>query len=1366
MDGKTKLDSCINHFETRWEFSEKFQQFVVRVDSYGLNELLDAINQLAKVRNCPPHISTYVSNISTYLLSGRSLMNEIQEEYSKNSITLTALSYPHIMHDKQSYHRSTSFDLKTTINLQNKIREYQLILTRHEENSVSGSSQLFLQNSILPEIFIMICELKKRFITECFCQVLSSQCVTGHVGNMNFSVSEIEYSNKLFLATESEYKLFHEFVRTKLLTYKSIIPSQYHDSFFSSYFKLIDEFYELSKYVVNIRLSLLAVDWKAVEITFTESKTHLHKYISIYEELQLVESEVDHRNLIQEMISSIEDLEITLIPNTNNLNPSIITFHRLESVIEWATRRGCHSQFSMELNNLCATVLRILKLIQSNEAHQISLAAMLEVQQKVNVMGISSNRLTIVLTYVRCHQIIHTIYVAVTNTKDSKSVYVVLSNAEKACGGIFEISLQPWIDVANDLRYLRTLFFNQDWLSILHHSQEMEKSLNCLQCYSEEQSNLFEVLNTERIECHRRALEEHTRVQVAVMSSVGGIGARGTSSYYAPEMGISVLKGVISTINRLSGDTKVLSPDIIANKNRLSALLTLRESVYDEVHIGGIPNRISSRKIDRCEDNLENIPVLESTSASRILAARKRTMKTLEDTELIMKTSTQIQKEYQFTASMSKLANLVENLEETALLPIVGWKTSTNQVQFFPENSVKQQGVLQQLADAFPDKVSDISLVSVVTDLNTLLAIAQTNDDYSILDNMLNSFSLKIQVADISPRVLFSLKEQVSVFQKGHLLDQLTSLAEEGCHLLEILCFKREVLDEYLTKFTYLANSAGEQSVPQETMSCIRCIKSCRDLCWASELQMGIEFQRFKKQLDREAEDVPSWFHEKLTRWTKNLPPPLYMPTTRGSISQVGKRSMLRPQTQAPLRKPPRLSDVSDVQDIRFSLKNLSHCLSLMVTKKHTPEFPLYQKPFYDWSNRVLLLNTLWRGIFCLTEDWVTPFLKRSSPNLPEVQSSVAFSLRPSVSTMFHTDIHALSILCSILNEALSKENNQHLQLIVKNIAKSFNDVLMTLQPYAYNNFQIPKSPKQGDIIFRRLVEFSHQINSNSESQRMIHHVETISDCFHFARKCIDVLQSIGREIKIFYLSTVHFRTAYKFKYLNSISYCYLSSTVKSKNKFRFSVHDPENGWSAILSGSVRILKRICCKWDDTKRNGLFEIIHALQQSTNSSARFIYRYQSTDGENSLYCLNVRSIQNRTIMTIFDPHLNECISVESTPEFHYLLRSNTRAVKMICAGADVLEQYWSAYLDPSLVSSVQDILGPANTGNANADLSTVLKSAIDNIKNSIRVLEQKCSFLLLTQVGFCLTNYSPWRLDWIDGLTVEDAIKVIYPDYLH
>lgn len=71
------------------------------------------------------------------------------------------------------------------------------------------------------------------------------------------------------------------------------------------------------------------------------------------------------------------------------------------------------------------------------------------------------------------------------------------------------------------------------------------------------------------------------------------------------------------------------------------------------------------------------------------------------------------------------------------------------------------------------------------------MTIAQTNDDYTVLDGALNTFSLTIQVADVSSRVATSLKEQVLVFQRGHLLDQLSALAAEGCKLLENLCFKR-----------------------------------------------------------------------------------------------------------------------------------------------------------------------------------------------------------------------------------------------------------------------------------------------------------------------------------------------------------------------------------------------------------------------------------------------------------------------------------------------------------------------------------------------------------------------------------------------
>lgn len=1453
MECKERIDSAIRSHMITWEYSNQTQLISLAINLSDLQELTDALDKMSKLKNLPRKFSTFVVNISSYLVYGRKLMYEIQSEYLRNQCRVTAENFLHILSGEQPFLKSDLIDFKNIENIQKKILEFESVLTCHEERVGRERNcctlgqlgeELFLRFENLSEIFVMICELKKRKIIESFGEVLSSShCVSGNIGNLHVSKSDIELTHQLFLTTEHDFQSFHSFIELKTSSYHSVVPHSFSsslskDNFFQNYLQLAHEFQEIARFITQIRLNVLNTNWEKLESIFCGSPSEsivpndqssyslLKKYLPHYKELQLIESEINHRNLIQEMISSIENLEITLIPNTQNLNPtpSLIIFHRLEKVLESASKFGCHNQHSQNLKSLCEIILGMLKLIKINETHQISLSSMLDIQNKViDQLGVSScSKLNIVLAYVRSHQIIHTIYVAVTTTKDSKSLYYTLSKAIEACGGSIEPTLQPWIDITHDLRYMRTLYLNKDWHVILQHSQEMLQTLQQQLihiCYSDEQKKLYEQINYERLSINTKALEEYIKIQLQIMSNVGGIGARGISSYCIPQESISMLKNVINQIdNLLLKDEKVESDEIFLNKKKLIALLNLRESVYDEVNIIGetMPHRLSARKIDRysfTEDQIpshssEGLPMLESTSTTRIFSARRRTMKTLEDTQhqftgkhesqqSIQNFNISIQKEFQFTSTVSKLTNLVENLEETALLPVVGWKSSANQVQFFLENSEKQKNSLQNLIQAFPDRLSDIPLIKVITNLHELLITAQTNEDYSILDNLLNNFSLQIQVADIPPRILISLKEQVAVFQRGHLLDQLTSLALEGCRLLEVLCFKREMLDEYLTKFTYLANSAGEQSVPQETMSCIRCIQCCRDLCWASELQMGVEFQRFKKQLDKEAEDVPSWFHDKLIRWIKHLPPPLHMPTSRGSISQVGKRPIFRNVVQhhhttgpPPTRKPPRVSSLEQEQsiDIHFSLKNLSQCLSVMVTKKHTPEFPYYQKPFLDWSNRVLLLNTLWRGLFCLTEDWVTPYVTMSNSisnskitkkEFKDIQSTVAFSVNPSASPMFHTDIHALSILCRLLNETIPKETHPNFQRIVKDMATSFDNVLATLQPYALNNFQILKKTsslqKQSQFIFQKLKEFQEDLflispsHTSQKSDRHIshEHVANIVNCYEFAKKCIEVLHSIRHTIQVFYLSTIMFRTVFKIpsQSTSSNSYYYLKSCVLSENQVKFSVHDPMSDWNVQVKGSVRMIYTLCCQWSDgsSQKNGLSELIHALQQSTNSSSKLIYRLKNkyTDNQQNerLYCLNLRVRQDRATITIFDPILSEHVIIESTTEFHYILRSNTRALKMICLGAEILQQHWKTHFDPILISSIREILGPQNTGNANADLSTVLTSARENIKNSIRVLEQKCSLLLLTQIGFCLKNYSPWELSWIDNISIDDGVRV-------
>ena len=575
-------------------------------------------------------------------------------------------------------------------------------------------------------------------------------------------------------------------------------------------------------------------------------------------------------------------------------------------------------------------------------------------------------------------------------------------------------------------------------------------------------------------------------------------------------------------------------------------------------------------------------------------------------------------------------------------------------------------------------------------------------------------------------------------------------------------------------------------------MSCIRCIQCCRDLCWASELQMGVEFQRFRKQLDKEAEDVPSWFHDKLIRWIKLLPTPLYMPQFRGSISQIGRNSILQlsstslqtssftPSSSSsssslslsllnnvsmPLRKPPRVTNNLGQQNIKikFSLKNLSQTLCLMVTKKHTPEFMLYQTPFLEWNNRVLLLNTLWRGFFCMTEDWVTPFTLNNANNQ---KSKSTQSIMPSASPVYHTDIHALSILCKLLMETNNKESNTSLKRIINNISLCFENVLNTLQPYSLNNFSLPKNlAKNSSILFRKIKELENVINPTLEDIKLKSHLDNIVSCYEFSKKCINVLQSVGNVIERFYISTIKYRTIFKTTSQNTTSYYSLNASLLSESTVQYTIHDPVTDWNIKISGSINIMKSICCNWSDTIKNGLFELITAFNQSINSSSKFIHRVHNiSKNESNIYCLHIHVIKERTIMTIFDPFQNESFYIETSTEFHYILRSNTRVIKMICCGADILQQFWNENFDPELVSLIKEILGPNNTGNANSDLSTVLKSARENIKDSVRMLEQKCSLLLLTQIGFCLTNYSPWDLNWIDIVSIEDCEKVNNNNY--
>jgi hypothetical protein len=335
--------------------------------------------------------------------------------------------------------------------------------------------------------------------------------------------------------------------------------------------------------------------------------------------------------------------------------------------------------------------------------------------------------------------------------------------------------------------------------------------------------------------------------------------------------------------------------------------------------------------------------------------------------------------------------------------------------------------------------------------------------------------------------------------------------------------------------------------------------------------------------------------------------------------------------------------------------------------------------------------------------------------------------------------------------------------------------VLEILKPYTQHGRHTSSSSsssftnQKNFLIFQKLQEYqkSQQIVNllSSHDQKHFEHLEIIFQNILFTQKCIQILQIINSHIQKFYLSTISYRTVFQIKYQPEYSsYYYLRASVTSSISVNFSIIDPITNWFIQIIGNIHIMKNLCCQWNDSQKNGLSELIHAFQQSKNSLSKFIYRIKGSETSTSsgrIYCLSIRILpKHKTLLTIFDPILNDSLTFESTTEFHYIFRSNTRAMKMVCVGADIIQNYWETHFDSILISSIQEILGPHNTGNANTNLSTVLCSAKDNIRDSLRVLEQKCSLLLLTQIGFCFMNYSPWDLHWIDKLTIEDGIKVL------
>lgn len=191
-------------------------------------------------------------------------------------------------------------------------------------------------------------------------------------------------------------------------------------------------------------------------------------------------------------------------------------------------------------------------------------------------------------------------------------------------------------------------------------------------------------------------------------------------------------------------------------------------------------------------------------------------------------------------------------------------------------------------------------------------------------------------------------------------------------------------------------------------------------------------------------------------------------------------------------------------------------------------------------------------------------------------------------------------------------------------------------------------------------------------------------------------------------------------------------------------------------------MQEVLCGWHDKSgsagRSVISELLSAFHSVSSSSSRFCHLSKVNS---RYYMFSIREEDVHSIMNVFDPERNTSISITSLTDISYKMRSSATGLKMVCKAADRVKAFWESHLDPATASDVQDILGRTNAGTANSPLSSVLIAARENIADSIRVLEQKCILLMLTQIGYCLPNYSPWSIDWIDRKTINEACQVFF-----
>ena len=335
-------------------------------------------------------------------------------------------------------------------------------------------------------------------------------------------------------------------------------------------------------------------------------------------------------------------------------------------------------------------------------------------------------------------------------------------------------------------------------------------------------------------------------------------------------------------------------PEVHEIKKRLSSLFSFRKAIFEEARVTDAPeSRITSvLSSDSSEsDSFVAVPKLNNpflplsdpepvkaskpratsaAAAERKLSlsdAKSKTAALLANHDLGVEVNKLAPGEYSFVVKTSRLTEMLQDLEECAVLRAVSYSLDGKCI-FDSEVLYKQSRALQEVGASFPSVVEDIPLIKILNELFSLVNVAQRDPlDPLELDIGLQLFSTLLQVADIPKKIKSEMLAQLEIFQRFHFLSQFEAIVDEATSLFRKKLFERQLFDEFLSKLDPLIRAIGEEDcIPTEKFAVIKSVRLARELCWLTELNVIsehpdviIELESLSKNVENLGACVAAW---------------------------------------------------------------------------------------------------------------------------------------------------------------------------------------------------------------------------------------------------------------------------------------------------------------------------------------------------------------------------------------------------------------------------------------------------------------------------------------------------------------------------